>query len=297
MYEFDGGGIVHHESNLGSASAENIMETSGGRKPYSKMTKEERQTQNQTRMFYGSKFGRGGGAGMVGRRTVSARTKASTTAGGSLCDSVSTRSEGSYQAHKNMSSEEKMLRLEEFLHSEKKSWKELDRSTKIQKLNAYADVFAKDNALDEEETDKLRAFLKKQLENEKFKHIKDVTVDKATLTIREIPGLTYTKASKHFSLKNLEKRNSEAVQKAMETLQLSQQHQEQIQADVSEALAKEVPTVPASVLKKKKSAKSKKAVEIVDEVVGILAIPKREIVDDEREEKEEEEERESSICN
>jgi len=50
--------------------------------------------------------------------------------------------------------------------------------------------------------------LKDCLDRKKLQRVKDVIYDKTEGVIKEIPALSYTKSSKHFTLKNLEKRVS-----------------------------------------------------------------------------------------
>ena len=64
------------------------------------------------------------------------------------------------------------------------------------------------NSLDQEEEQLLAAFLKDCLDRKKLQRVKDVIYDKTEGVIKEIPALSYTKSSKHFTLKNLEKRVS-----------------------------------------------------------------------------------------
>ena len=52
------------------------------------------------------------------------------------------------------------------------------------------------------------AFLKDCIDKKKLHRVKDVLYDKTTGCIKEIPALSYTKANKHFTLKNIDKRVS-----------------------------------------------------------------------------------------
>jgi hypothetical protein len=65
-----------------------------------------------------------------------------------------------------------------------------------------------DNQLNEEEGDILIQFLKDCLDRKKLQRIKDVVYDKENGVIKSIPALTYIKTTKHFTLKNIEKRVS-----------------------------------------------------------------------------------------
>lgn len=244
-------------------------------KKYEDMTKEEKQTQNQVRLFFRPNFAcaprervcdlslessaevcesteseGGGGARITGLKcgqdevqggmaTVAAGTGGGGAGrggrGGGAAGGKRYKSQDHYQQHhsKYLTSEEKMNRIESFLEKEKitneqSKWKNLNKTVKIQKLNAFAEMYSQENGLNDEEKSLLQKFLKQSLDKEKLKHIKDVSFDKDTGTIKNIPGLTYSKAARHFSLKNLEKRNNEAILKASESLQLSQADQLQI---------------------------------------------------------------------
>ena len=51
-------------------------------------------------------------------------------------------------------------------------------------------------------------FLKDCLDKKKLQRVKDVIYDKTTGMVKEIPALHYVKSSKHFTLKNIDKRVS-----------------------------------------------------------------------------------------
>ena len=103
--------------------------------------------------------------------------------------------------------------LDKFLEDEKNTnksepWCKLDKTIKTKKIFDYIEVYKKVNSLDQEEEQLLAAFLKDCLDRKKLQRVKDVIYDKTEGVIKEIPALSYTKSSKHFTLKNLEKRVS-----------------------------------------------------------------------------------------
>ena len=67
-------------------------------------------------------------------------------------------------------------------------------------------MYKVENKLDDEESELLVTFFKDCLDRKKFQRVKDVVYDKTTGLIKEIPALSYTKATKHFTLKNIDKR-------------------------------------------------------------------------------------------
>ena len=103
--------------------------------------------------------------------------------------------------------------LEKFLEDEKinnsnEPWCKLNKSIKTKKLIEYVEIYKKDKNLDENEAKNLVAFLKDSLDKKKLCRVKDVIYDKINGVVKEIPALTYTKSSKHFTLKNMDKRVS-----------------------------------------------------------------------------------------
>ena len=103
--------------------------------------------------------------------------------------------------------------LEKFLENEQNNnkndpWCKLDKTIKTKKLTEYVNLYKVENNLDDEESELLISFFKDCLDRKKFQRVKDVIYDKSTGLIKEIPALSYTKATKHFTLKNIDKRVS-----------------------------------------------------------------------------------------
>jgi hypothetical protein len=103
--------------------------------------------------------------------------------------------------------------LDKFLENEKNTnksepWCKLDKTIKTKKMIDYVEVYKTENNLDQEEEKLLVSFLKDCLDRKKLQKVKDVNYDKTKGEIKDIPALSYTKANKHFTLKNLEKRVS-----------------------------------------------------------------------------------------
>jgi hypothetical protein len=107
-----------------------------------------------------------------------------------------------------------MHNLEQFLENEKNSsenepWCKLNKTIKIKKITDYViDDYKEKHELDELECENLIKFLKDCLDRKKLQRIKDVIYDKENGLIKEIPALTYLRTTKHFTLKNIEKRIS-----------------------------------------------------------------------------------------
>lgn len=114
---------------------------------------------------------------------------------------------------KETKSSNNLLNLENFLENEKNNnknepWCKLNKTIKIQKLIEFVDSYKIDNKLNKEEENLLILFFKDCLERKKLQRVKDVVYDKETGVIKNIPALHYTKSTKHFTLKNIEKRIS-----------------------------------------------------------------------------------------
>lgn len=106
-----------------------------------------------------------------------------------------------------------LLNLDKFLEDEKnfnkaEPWCKLDKTEKIKKIMDFVEKYKNDNNLDDEEVKLLVSFLKDSLDRKKLQRVKDVVYDKVTGLIKDIPSLVYTKSTKHFTLKNVDKRVS-----------------------------------------------------------------------------------------
>ena len=103
--------------------------------------------------------------------------------------------------------------LDKFLETEKNNnsnepWCKLNKTIKTKKLIDFVEIYSKEKNLSADESKSLLAFLKDCLDKKKLARVKDVVYDKDTGTVKEIPALVYTKANKHFTLKNIDKRVS-----------------------------------------------------------------------------------------
>lgn len=87
-------------------------------------------------------------------------------------------------------------------------WCKLNKTNKLTKLEKFVEEYKSKNDINKEEEELLVAFLKDCLDKKKLQRIKDVTYDKASGIIIDIPGLFYIKYKKHFTLKNNDKRVS-----------------------------------------------------------------------------------------
>jgi len=106
-----------------------------------------------------------------------------------------------------------MQNLERFLEDEKftnqaETWCKLDKTIKTQKLIVYAETYALRHKLPPSELANLILFLKECLNKKKLGRVKDVTYDKDTGTIKDIPSLMFNKSSRQYTLKRTDRRVS-----------------------------------------------------------------------------------------
>jgi hypothetical protein len=111
-----------------------------------------------------------------------------------------------------------LLMLDDFLENEKNNnenepWCKLNKTTKHKKLLDFVEVYKSQHNMDEEETNILTTFFKDCLERKKLQKVKDVVYDRTSGNIKNIPSLVYTKNTKHFTLKNVEKKVSTSTLK------------------------------------------------------------------------------------
>lgn len=103
--------------------------------------------------------------------------------------------------------------FDKFLEDEKNNnvnepWCKLNKTIKTKKVLEFVEKYKTEKNLNLEEEKALLTFLKDCLDRKKLQRVKDVIYDKTNGSIKEIPALSYTKANKHFTLKNMDKRVS-----------------------------------------------------------------------------------------
>ena len=103
--------------------------------------------------------------------------------------------------------------LDKFLENEKNNnvnepWCKLNKTIKTKKMQDYVENYKQENNLSNEESELLLTFLKDCLDRKKLQRVKDVVYDKENGIVKDIPALYYMKTTKHFTLKNIDKRVS-----------------------------------------------------------------------------------------
>ena len=80
---------------------------------------------------------------------------------------------------------------------------------KIHKLNEYTEEVLKEkNELTDEEIEEIKKYLKIRLDRKKLGNTKEIIYNKEEQKITDIPGFSFNKQSRKFTLKNQEKRAS-----------------------------------------------------------------------------------------
>lgn len=110
-------------------------------------------------------------------------------------------------------SELSISNLDSYLEQERQTnsvepWCKLNKTIKTQKFQDFVETYTQTHDLDKEESELLAEFLKNCLNRKKLLRVKDVIYDKETGNIQDIPALCYLKSSRHFTLKNTDKRVS-----------------------------------------------------------------------------------------
>lgn len=113
----------------------------------------------------------------------------------------------------NANATNNLSNLDLFLENEKNNnnnepWSKLDKTLKFKKLFTYAEIYKTEKNLDDKEYEQFLLFLKECLDRKKLQRVKDITYDKNTGIVKDIPGLFHNKVRNHFTIKNLDKRIS-----------------------------------------------------------------------------------------
>ena len=103
--------------------------------------------------------------------------------------------------------------IEDFLEKEKalnvkEPWNKLDKTQKIKKINDFAERYCSINGYNNIEKKKLIDFLIQAIDKKQFTKTKDLTYDKLTGVIKNIPNLEFNKKVGKFHLKKTEKNQS-----------------------------------------------------------------------------------------
>ena len=105
------------------------------------------------------------------------------------------------------------LNIDAFLEKERavnkeKPWNKLGKNQKIGKITDYINQYTQEFQSTSEEKAELKIYLVKCLERKKLQRVKDVIYDSNLGIIKNIPGLSYDKVKRKFTLKKVDKKKS-----------------------------------------------------------------------------------------
>ena len=89
----------------------------------------------------------------------------------------------------------------EKLRNKSEAWNKLDKTVKIQKLQAFSERYGKEHNLPVKETKSLKMFFVECLEKNKLQKTKDVNYDKESREIVNIPSLHFNVTTHNYTLK------------------------------------------------------------------------------------------------
>ena len=92
--------------------------------------------------------------------------------------------------------------------SRKEPWSKLDKTIKTEKMMVFAEKYSAEKKHTKGESIALLKFLKDCLGRRRLQRVKDIDYDKELGEIINIQSLTFIKTTKHFTLKNTDKRVS-----------------------------------------------------------------------------------------
>lgn len=99
--------------------------------------------------------------------------------------------------------------LEDLLETEKQNnkleaWNKLDKTSRVQKLHAFAEKYGREHGLPVKEIKNLKVFFTQSLDKGKLNRAKDVVYDRELREVKSVPALHFNNESKAFTLKNLD---------------------------------------------------------------------------------------------
>ena len=99
--------------------------------------------------------------------------------------------------------------LEDMLETEKQSnklaaWNKLDKTSRVQKLHAFAEKYGREHGLPVKEIKNLKVFFTGALDKGRLNRAKDVVYDRELREVKSVPSLHFNNESRGFTLRNLE---------------------------------------------------------------------------------------------
>ena len=99
--------------------------------------------------------------------------------------------------------------LEDMLETEKQNnklaaWNKLDKTSRVQKLHAFAEKYGREHGLPVKEVRNLKVFFTNALDKGRLNRAKDVVYDRETKEVKSVPALHFNNDSRSFTLRNLD---------------------------------------------------------------------------------------------
>lgn len=99
--------------------------------------------------------------------------------------------------------------LEDMLETEKQNnklaaWNKLDKTSRVQKLHAFAEKYGREHGLPVKEIRNLKVFFTGALDKGRLNRAKDVVYDRDAREVKSVPALHFNNEAKAFTLRNLE---------------------------------------------------------------------------------------------
>ena len=117
--------------------------------------------------------------------------------------------ENTVKTKKKIDTLDDIINQQNAIPDKNKPWSKLDKVTRLLKLSQYVDKLVTDGKIEPDDVVVLNKYLKQSLERKKLQRVKDVTFDKESGEIVNIPGLQITLTEKKkFTIKNTDKKTS-----------------------------------------------------------------------------------------
>lgn len=99
--------------------------------------------------------------------------------------------------------------LEDMLETEKQTnklaaWNKLDKTSRMQKLHAFAEKYGREHGFPVKDIKNLKVFFTNSLDKGRLNRAKDVVYDRELREVKSVPSLHFNSDSKAFTLRNLE---------------------------------------------------------------------------------------------
>lgn len=109
-----------------------------------------------------------------------------------------------YDSSSNIHNINKLLETE-MVNNKKNVWIKLDKKMKTQKLHIYAEKYGKEHSLSMKQIKQLKIYFSSCLDQQKLQKTKDISYNKETGEILNIPMLFFNVQTNNFTLKQCDK--------------------------------------------------------------------------------------------